>query len=247
MNKKLTNQEIEHIFQNIMEYYQKYLKEKGVSIPALKDKNGYTKNALVLVRLALKYPNTDIVSKEELTEFIRLYYPNTSDVQQARHLGAQSGWFIISGTRGEISTENIPKGSYKLYSLTETHPSFVPDRRTGIETEDFEQIKKEYDYRCAVCGCEEGKPHRFRRNTLVILQEGHIDPTRDLIAGNIIPQCQICNRPDRNRWVYDKTGRVIEVAHTHDGLRIVKRFLESSSSDVKKYIYQWLSTMLNLK
>jgi hypothetical protein len=40
-----------------------------------------------------------------------------------------------------------------------------------------------------------------------------MDPNKPLIAGNIIPQCQKCNRGDRNRWVYDEKGRVIKLAN----------------------------------
>jgi hypothetical protein len=40
-----------------------------------------------------------------------------------------------------------------------------------------------------------------------------MDPGKPLSAGNIIPQCQECNRGDRNRWVYDEKGRVIELAN----------------------------------
>jgi len=40
-----------------------------------------------------------------------------------------------------------------------------------------------------------------------------MDPNKPLLAGNIIPQCQKCNRGDRNRWIYDEKGRVIRIAN----------------------------------
>lgn len=40
-----------------------------------------------------------------------------------------------------------------------------------------------------------------------------MNPNKPLINGNIIPQCQKCNRGDRNRWVYDDKGRVIKIAN----------------------------------
>jgi len=43
--------------------------------------------------------------------------------------------------------------------------------------------------------------------------KSHMDPNKPLVPGNIIPQCQKCNRGDRNRWVYDDKGRVIKVAN----------------------------------
>ena len=65
-------------------YLNEYLKKKGK----------YTKDALTLVYLAQGYPDTKVISKKELTEFIQKFYPDVLDVQQARHLGAQKGWFI---------------------------------------------------------------------------------------------------------------------------------------------------------
>ncbi len=72
-------------------------------LPKPYDKNKkFTKNALVLVYLSLGYPKTKTISKTELTQFMRDFYPNINDVQQARHLGAQDGWWIVAGGRDNI-------------------------------------------------------------------------------------------------------------------------------------------------
>jgi hypothetical protein len=239
----MTQQEIKEIYALIANQHQRYLAIKGVLLPALKNSQNYTKNALVLVKLAQNYPNTAILSKEELTQFIRDFYPGINDVQQARHLAIQSGFYIVSGTRGDNGNENIPSGSYKLVSLEEPHPSFVPHRKTGLTTNDFEELKKIYHYHCAVCGSKEGEEHLIRNSVIVQLQQGHMNPEHDLVAGNIIPQCQICNRPDRNRWIYDNTGRVIAVANSQDGKRVVLKFLEKSSEAVRQEILAYLSNM----
>ncbi|MGI0439526.1 hypothetical protein ACRE1S_03225 [Helicobacter himalayensis] len=84
---KISEEEILKTFNLITQYYEKYLKSCGVKSIKLKDSKGnYTKDALVLVYLAQNYPNTKAVSKTQLTDFIRVFYPNVSDVQQARHL-----------------------------------------------------------------------------------------------------------------------------------------------------------------
>ncbi|MDR1678764.1 MAG: hypothetical protein LBR81_03200 [Prevotellaceae bacterium] len=240
----MTDETLEETYKLIEKYHNKYLKEKGVRLPKLKDNNGrYTKDALVLVKLAENYPNTKIISKQELTSFVRKYYPDVSDVQQARHLGMQRGWNIVSGTRGD-NGEKVPSGSYKLIDLENSYPAFAPKRRVGFDTDDFEQIKKEYGYKCVSCGTKEGEEHFFRKGVIVKLQKGHMNPSKPLVAGNIIPQCQICNRADRNRWIYDKTGRVIEVAETSDGVRIVKAFLQKASNKVKWEIFLFLKNLL---
>jgi len=88
LNKKL----IESIYKTIADYHEKYLKQFGVKLPKLyAAKKKFTKDALVLAYLAYDYPKTRKVSKEELTKFVRSYYPDINNVQQARHLGAQAG------------------------------------------------------------------------------------------------------------------------------------------------------------
>lgn len=228
----MNEEEIINIYNIVQDYHKKYLYIKGVKLPSLKDKFGrYTKSSLVLIYLAKDYPNTKIVSKDELTKFIQNYYPNITDVQQARHLSMQQGFYIISGTRGD--DENLPKGSYKLISLEKTYRAFSKERRIGFNTNNFEKLKKTYNYRCATCGSKEGKDHFFRKGVKVKLQKGHINPSKPLISENIIPQCQICNRSDRNRWIYDKTGRVIEIANTEDGMRVVLKFIKKASLQIK--------------
>ena len=59
-----------------------------------------------------------------------------------------------------------------------------------------------------------------------------MDPNKPLVAGNIIPQCQKCNRPDRNRWVYDDKGRVIKLADAN--------FVKNFDKDVREIIYRIL-------
>jgi len=210
-NKKISNKEIKEQYNLIREYHKKYLKKYGVKMPSLSNKDSnFTMNALVLVYLSLGYPKTKIISKTELTNFIRNFYPEVNDVQQARHLGAQDGWWIIAGGRDNIVLK-VKRGSYQLYTLEQPYPDFKKGHRI-IDTGDWEKLKEQYGYRCATCGSREGEPHLHWSGTKTILQKAHKDPNKPLIAGNIIPQCQKCNRADRNRWVYDEKGRVIKLA-----------------------------------
>lgn len=226
----LTDKEIDELYRLITEYHNKYLKTHGVKLPSLKKGNSYTKDALVLVYLAQGYPNTRVISKNELTEFIRLYYPEVLDVQQARHLGAQKGWFILSGTRNDNASESIKPGDYKLTTLEQPYPGFNAERRDeNIDGDYWENLKKEYDYRCACCGSKEGEPHRYWKNTTTVLQKGHKDPNKPLEPGNIIPQCEKCNRPDRNYWIYDDKGRVVKIANA--------KVIDNCSTKVKKEMY----------
>ncbi|MGC8927774.1 MAG: DNA methyltransferase [Myxococcota bacterium] len=170
-------------------------------------KGNYTKDALVLVYLAQDYPDTKKVSKEELTQFIRQYYPDVPDVQQARHLGAQKGWFIAAGGRDNRDVF-LTRGEYQLVSLEKPYPAFHGHRVE--ETEDREELKRQYGYRCATCGSKEGEPHIHWPNTKTRLQKAHMDPNKPLARGNTIPQCEKCNRADRNNWVYSEDAIVLD-------------------------------------
>jgi len=227
----LNKQSIESIYKTICEYHEKYLKQFGVKLPKLYDAGSkFTKDALVLVYLTYDYPKTRIVSKEELTKFVRSYYPETNDVQQARHLGAQAGWWIVAGSRDNIVL-NIKRGSYQLYTLEQPYPGFKKGHRVA-DTDDWGKIKAKYNCRCATCGSLEGKPHFHWPATKTVLQKSHMDPNKPLIAGNIIPQCQKCNRGDRNRWVYDDKGRVIKLANP--------QVIKTCAIEVQKRVYNIL-------
>lgn len=227
---KLLTKDIKKQYSLIKSYHKKYLKQYGVKLPQLKNSKGkYTKDALTLVYLSVGYPNTRKISKTELTKFMRRFYPEVNDVQQARHLGAQKGWWIVAGGRDNIVAE-IGRGNYQLYSLEEPYPAFHGHRVS--DTSKWGELKAEYGYRCATCGSKEGKPNFHWPATKTKLQKSHKDPGKPLVAGNIIPQCQKCNRGDRNRWVYDDRGRVIKLAKP--------AVIKSSSKDVRWRVYRLL-------
>jgi hypothetical protein len=227
----LSKERIFEIYDNVSQYHKRYLAQFGVELPGLRRGGNFTKSALALVYLAKDYPNTQIISKGELTEFIRQFYPDTTDVQQARHLGAQKGWYILSGTRGDNASASLQSGDYKLETLERPYPGFTAARREEtIDADYWEQLKAKYDYRCACCGSKEGAPHRYWKNTTTVLQKGHMDPNKPLKPGNIIPQCEKCNRPDRNYWVYDKKGRVVKIANA--------KVIDACSKRVKLEMYE---------
>jgi hypothetical protein len=223
--------EIKDQYDLIKKHYEKYLKKFGVKLPQLFDNKGqFTKNALVLIYLSFGYPKTKVITKTELTRFIRNYFPEVNDVQQARHLGAQDGWWIVAGGRDNIVAD-LKTGEYQLYTLEQPYPSFKKGHRI-IDTGDWNKLKEQYGFRCATCGSREGEPQFHWPGTKTKLQKSHKDPNKPLVAGNIIPQCQKCNRADRNRWVYDEKGRVIKLANP--------RFVKNFDKDVRWKIYKIL-------
>ena len=236
MQNRLSEEEIENAYRIIVSYYNKYLKQFRVILPKLHGAQGYTKDALTLIYLAQGYPDTRKVSKGELTEFIRGFYPKVNDVQQARHLGAQKGWFIATGGRDNRDV-HLERGEYQLVTLEKPYPAFhghrIEEPRAGYVF-DWEGLKAQYGYRCVTCGSEEGKLNLQYPNTVTRLQKSHKDPNKPLALGNILPQCQKCNRADRNNWVYDERGRVIKLANPI----VIKRSEENVRWRVYRLLYE---------
>jgi len=67
-----------------------------------------------------------------------------------------------------------------------------------------------YDNKCVNCGSEEGKPMRWNKHKITVLQKGHMDPRRSLTSDNIIPQCAMCNQQYKNKAVFNDRGFVVE-------------------------------------
>jgi len=238
--KDLTEEQIEKIYEDIIVYhYRRYLQDKGVKLPRLRKAGHFTKDALALVYLAQGYPETRWVTKLELTEFIRQFYPETPDVQSGRHLGMQSGFYIVSTRRGnaDVPKELRSVDAYKLVSLEQPHPSFSPKRKTAVDV-DFEKIKARHNYRCATCGSKEGEMSLRYPGVMTRLQKGHMNPHKPLKPGNIIPQCDLCNRADRGKWVYDKRGRVIGVAEAKVIIQSIQKGYLTESA--QRQLYEFL-------
>jgi len=134
------------------------------------------------------------------SQIARLIGYTGSDLQTPRHLGKQSGWYV----------EQDGKGSYRLVTTKEPHPSFAVKKRLNeLNSSDFAEMKKAYDNRCATCGEKEGERHRYEHGK-VVLEKGHMDPRKDMSSENIIPQCNYCNKFYGEKFVFDRCGRVVE-------------------------------------
>jgi hypothetical protein len=155
----LSESELPQIYIRIESAYELHLKKFGVKLPKLyrkADEKEFTIDAIVLCALA-KYEGKD-VPKSNLTKIVRKFYPETNDVQQARHLGRQKGWNIASGRRGDMRAD-LATDEYCLLNLTEPYPEFngIDGPRSARGGKDFEDLKSKFDFRCATCGSLEGE------------------------------------------------------------------------------------------
>jgi hypothetical protein len=170
---------------------KKMREDFGISLPSKSSQAG--------LALVFMYNEKRPVSKKELTDFLNTCGIKSNDIQIGRHL-KYKGWFV----------ENYTKGFYTLVSIKEPHPNFIKNKRKESKNLNWDDIKKEYSYKCATCGCKEGEIHRYYSRK-VNLQKGHKNPSKPLTQDNIIPQCQFCNRQDKDRWIYDSNGRVVGI------------------------------------
>tara|TARA_B100001750_G_scaffold192151_1_gene162778 strand:- start:63 stop:800 length:738 start_codon:yes stop_codon:yes gene_type:complete len=227
-------EDITAAYAEIKEKWTKNLEPKGVKLPSHLKKDKPTKNAIVLAFLYRKMGN--IVTKSELTTWVEKVTGETvNDVQQARHLAKQGGFNILSKTRGDIGTEDWnDNDGYMLVNLTDTYEGWKPKHTGKLTEEVWKQIREEWTdekgCRCSTCGSREGKPNLRNRKVITKIQQGHMDPDKDLDATNCIPQCQQCNRPSRNWFTFDDNGRPHALA---DGKIITRSSREVQRDAVK--------------
>jgi len=189
---------IDQTYEEIKKLHAEYLAPHGIKLPHLYEAGHYTIQALTLVCL---YDNIGkYVSKADLTKFVRQHI-ETNDVQSARHLSTQHGYFINKDRRL----------GYCLMTLKEVYPGYNKLKRTiTLTSEEWTNLKLKFNYCCATCGAEEGEPHHVYYGT-VQLQKGHIDPNKELGGDNVIPQCQFCNQQYQDRYIFFDDGRVKEI------------------------------------
>lgn len=218
-----SSEKIRGLYNEILDTHRKKLSEFDVKMPKLYSKGNFTLNSLVLIYL---YDHIGkVVSKQELTDYLRTMGFDINDVQQARHLAQQSGWYILSGTRGDYECKSlgIKSGEYMLKTIEEPYPSYKNLKRTeSLNANSWTELKKIYNYRCATCGSKEGESNYLYPASTTTLQQGHKDPSLPLTIENTIPQCPFCNRASRNYFVFDNKGRVEKINDPHFILRSEK-------------------------
>ncbi len=216
-----TSEQLQEAWEELKSFHKKHFEKLGVKIPL----GEYYTSSKKSVWLSLLYFHKDDkpVHKQYVAKIVNRDIAGSSVDQQVRHL-KRDGW--------DIGNE---KGVHQL-NLNQPSEEFLNDpenRRNKLSVEDWESLKKIYDYTCATCGTKEGDKHRFYKGKEVKLQKAHMDP---LEAGddinNIIPQCQYCNQTYLDQYVFDKKGRVHAVASETP--------IKKSKKYVKRKIWEYL-------
>ena len=197
----ISDEEIERLRNEIKSKYENNLRQFGVWEKA---DDSYAMYQLIYL---YKYKGK-AVHKDVVADFVIGHFPNATKDQQVRHLGSQAGYNVLNKGE-EYNGEKVPSGYNLLVDLNYPKPDFMARalrRTTTLSSSDFEVIKRSWNYRCATCGEKEGEPHKVS-GVIVRLEQGHMDPNLPLGPGNIIPQCQYCNRDMfKNNFVFDENG-----------------------------------------
>lgn len=160
-----------------------------------------------------KYLNC-FVHKDLISKFVRKFIGNAALDQQVRHLGTQDFWYVLNrGASVPDTGVRVPSGYHYLVSLEVPNPKAVAEavKRAGrLGARNFAELKLAYGNKCATCGIEEGKKD-FRNESIVALQQGHMNPRVSLSLDNTIPQCQYCNQTYKDYFQFNEYGRVVAV------------------------------------
>jgi hypothetical protein len=197
--------ELQECYEILKKAHEEHLKPKGVELTAFRRGGLYTQRSLALIALYIRLGQP--VTKRELTNFVRKYVEGEADVQDGRHLANTQGWYVLSTQRNDVGTETWPKDSYGLISITDCYPSFSGHREGNLESQEWARLLEKFENRCSLCGSEEGKNNLRNKSVITQLQQGHKDPTKPLSPSNCLPQCQECNRPLQQKFIFDDKGR----------------------------------------
>lgn len=154
----------------------------------------------------------EIVTQNALWSFLRQYKCCILSQPTPRHFGMQYGLnFLVKNCVHPVTQHVLKAGEYCLLNLSEPHPSCGKHRSGRIAPRSFEELKRKYDGRCAVCGSKENEPHFKNKAMLTRLEKGHCNPTRQLTLSNCIPMCTLCNHVYQNKFTFNKRGYISRV------------------------------------
>lgn len=220
--------EIEQWSELLKQEHETYLSKYGVMLPANWSLPFYW---LIYLR---KY-KWILVHKDTIASFVASFRPDAWRDQQIRHLAAK-WWYILNKGEKLMNVDDIvPSGFHVLITTDSPKPTFIYKslkRSWRVAAASFEQLKAVYDFRCATCWSQEGRPHLIEPDKRTSLQQGHMDPFQSLTLTNTIPQCQVCNQVYQDKYVFDTKWRIVSVASVEP--------VRNARPEVKKGILEYL-------
>ncbi len=204
--------------------WAKNLKSKGVKKPPKFGTKGSWFYLYAYCNLGKSFKGMDVAPWAMSITGVKI----TEDPQVLRHMSNVNG-YNARGKDGLLPDgTTLNPGEYSLIDVINTTPDWKKNRASTVATGDWNSIKQAYGNRCACCGSKENESHNKKSGIITKLEKGHMDPSKDLISGNIIPQCTICNKPYKNNAVFDSEGYVVALGNATMAIR--------SNDSVKKDI-----------
>ena len=224
--------EAQQLFGKISKVYSEKLITHNVKLPQINDNKYF--------QLVFLYKNMGkLIHKDVISEFVNSKNSDSSKDCQVRHLSG-SGWNVLVAN-DEIPGTGLkaPKG-YNMLVNMEVKPAYkknIEKRKVILTSDDFEDIKRKFDYRCATCGVKEGEKHFIEIDKIVVIEQGHMDPRKAMEKGNIIPQCESCNKIYLDNFVFNEKGRIVKVNNPN--------FILKSDTDIQEEMFKVLDNKLN--
>ena len=207
-----------------------YLKKIGIKLP-----NKNTSKWWQLIFLIMN--ENKVVHKDAVSDFVRQRLPHAAKDQQVRHLGSQSGWYVLNKGNVLSNGYTLKSGEHCLVNLKEAHPDWRMKnsikRNNNLSGMSWNDIKSFFGHRCATCGVKEGEPLKGSKTNVAKLEKGHCNPRLPLSSDNIIPQCQYCNKTAKNDFIFSKDGRVDAILNPN--------FIMRSPLDIQREMFELLS------
>lgn len=215
------------IYEQFVKDWETNLKSSGVAKPpGLGSISSYL-YLYAYINIGKAFEATDALSFAS-----RMLNQNCTDAQALRHMSNVQGFNARSRNGNMPDGSKLKPGQYALVDMNTTAPGWKNNRSQAVKTGDWDDIKQHYHYKCACCGSEEGKMNTRKPGTITVLEKGHMNPRLPLGPGNMIPQCQICNKPYLDYVVFDKNGYVHAIAST--------KLLERADEETQKQCWEML-------
>ena len=205
--------------------HSRHLLRSGVVLPNLKTAKG-TYNCRALQLILLRMNLEELVSREDVSAFVRAWAPNAAADQQSRHL-KYAGWDVRLGGKAQdlwLDGTPVPNGYNGLANVLTPHADFgkAPSkRRARLAPGAWAELLDVYQHRCAVCHEE-----------ALLLEKGHKDPSLGDSIGNLIPMCGKCNNWASNNVVLGDDGRVVALANE----KLVDRSTEAVQFEIFRFL-----------
>jgi hypothetical protein len=156
-----------------------------------------------------------IITKSDITLFLRSYGLCTLNQPNPRHIGMQYGfYFLVKNSYHPRYRRKLKPGEYSLYSVVKPHPNHNMHRHNEVSDDDFKKMKLQSNNRCKVCGSLENEPHYKNKTLITKLEKGHCDPNKSLTCENCIPICSYCNHVYGNKFIFNQNGVITKVNFT---------------------------------